>query len=60
MQYPFEVGDIVWIVKPEYRAPYGPFSIVKAHPDDKFELVKESDNSAHDELVEGKHLRRDD
>ena len=58
-KFPFEIDETVWIVKPEYRAPLGEFRISKAHPNDRFELVKVSDNSVHPELVEGKFLRRD-
>ncbi len=57
-QYPFEVGETVWVVKPDYRAPLGEFRIVKAHPDDFFELVRGSDNQPHTELIAGKDLRR--
>lgn len=57
-QFPFEKDEVVWIVKPEYRAPLGEFRIAKAHPDDTYELVRCSDNTLHSELVEGKHLRR--
>ena len=59
LQFPFEKDEVVWIVKPEYRAPMGEFRIVKAHPNDKYELVRLSDNTPHSILVEGKHLRRD-
>ena len=48
----------MWIVKPEYRAPLGEFRIVKAHPNDVFELARCSDNAPHSERVEGKELRR--
>ena len=57
LQFPFEVGEIVWIMKPGYRAPLGEFRIVKAHPDNMYELVK-SDDTPHSELVEAKDLRR--
>ncbi|KAI1174284.1 hypothetical protein F4777DRAFT_390146 [Nemania sp. FL0916] len=57
--YPLEVGEIVWIVKPEYRAPFGPFTIHKACSDDTFQLVKRSHNTFHPELVQGKYLKRD-
>jgi hypothetical protein len=50
---------VVWIVKPEYRAPLGEYIITKAHPHDCFELRKKSDNTTHPELVEAKHLTRD-
>ncbi|KAF5012411.1 hypothetical protein FDECE_1540 [Fusarium decemcellulare] len=56
--FPFETGEIVWILKPGYRAPLGEFRIQKAHPDDMFELVSCATNATHPELVEGKHLRR--
>ena len=57
-QFPFEKGDVVWIMKLEYRAPLGKFRITKAHPNDRYELFRCSDNTIHSELVEGKHLRR--
>ncbi|KAK4695584.1 hypothetical protein P7C71_g2193, partial [Lecanoromycetidae sp. Uapishka_2] len=57
-EFPLEKGDVVWIVKPEYRAPLGEFRITKAHPNDKYELVRCSDNILHCDLVEGKHLCR--
>lgn len=59
LKFPFETGETVWIVKPEYRAPLGEFQILKAHPNDKFELLKISDNTIHHEHVDGKFLRRD-
>jgi hypothetical protein len=59
MQFPFEIGDTVFIVKPGFRSPLGEFIIAAAHADDKFELKLKSDNSPYDELVEGKYLRRD-
>jgi hypothetical protein len=59
LKYPFEIGETVWIVKAEYRAPLGEFRISQAHPNDMFELVKISDNSVHPELVEAQYLRRD-
>jgi hypothetical protein len=49
----------VWIVKPTDRSPLGEFRITKALPDNKFELAKVSDGSAHLELVDLKDLRRD-
>ena len=49
----------MWIVRPEYRAPLGEFLIVRAHPNDFYELVRRSDNTPHPELIEGKYLRRD-
>lgn len=49
----------MWIVKPGYRAPLGEFRIVKAHPDNMYELVRASDNAPHSELVQGKDLRRE-
>ena len=58
LQFPFEQGEIVWIVKPGYRAPLGEFRIVKAHPNNMYELVRSSDDTPHSELVEGKDLRR--
>ncbi|KAI9653539.1 MAG: hypothetical protein M1821_007047 [Bathelium mastoideum] len=57
--FPFEVGDTVWVVKPEYRAPLGEFKINRACPNDTFELLKVADGSIHTELVEGKYLTRD-
>lgn len=57
-EFPFEKDEVVWIVKPEYRAPLGEFSIVRAHPDDLYELVRRSDNTPHPNLIEGKYLRR--
>jgi len=57
-KFPFEIGETVWIVKAEYRAPLGEFCISRAHSNDMFELVKISDDTVHPELVEGKYLRR--
>jgi hypothetical protein len=54
-----ENGDVVWIVKPEYRAPLGEFIIVKAHPNPRFELIRKTDMSPHTKLAEEKYLRRD-
>lgn len=58
-KFPFEINEIVWIVKPAFRAPLGEFRISKAVLDDKFELIKVSDNTLYPEEVEGKYLRRD-
>ncbi|KAF5705718.1 serine threonine kinase [Fusarium mundagurra] len=57
--FPFELGEIVWIVQPGYRAPRGEFRITKVHPDDLFELVDCATNIVHPDLVEGQYLRRD-
>jgi hypothetical protein len=57
-KFPLEVGETVWIVKPEFRAPVGEFRVSKAHPNDRFELVNMSDNTVYPELVEGKFLHR--
>ncbi|MCJ1469372.1 hypothetical protein MMC07_008005 [Pseudocyphellaria aurata] len=57
-EFPFETNEIVWIKKPEHRTPMGEFRIVQAHPNDKYELVRCSDNTLHSELIEGKHLLR--
>jgi hypothetical protein len=59
VKFPFEVGEKVWIVKPEWRAPLGEFSITKAHANEKFELVKISNNTLYPELVEKGFLSRD-
>ncbi|CAM1506161.1 Fc.00g058020.m01.CDS01 [Cosmosporella sp. VM-42] len=57
-EYPLELGELVWIVKPEFRAPLGQFRITTAHEDDKFELIRCSDNQPYPQLVEGKYLKR--
>lgn len=57
--YPFELGDTVWIVKPEYRTPLGEFIIMKAHPNKYFELARKADRVPHPELVAETHLTRD-
>lgn len=59
LNYPFEIGETVWIVKAEYRAPSGEFRISKAHPNNMFELVKILDNPVYPDLVEAQYLRRD-
>ncbi|KAF5586114.1 serine threonine kinase [Fusarium pseudoanthophilum] len=58
-EFPFEIGETVWIVQPGYRAPRGEFRITKVHPDDLFELVDCATNVVHPDFVEGKYLRRD-
>ena len=58
MQFPLEIGDTVWVKKPGYRAPLGEFRIVKAHPQNMFELVVKSTGVAHSELVEGRYIMR--
>jgi len=53
------VGEVVYIVKPELRAPLGEFRVSRAHPGDKFELVKVEDGTIYPGLIEGVYLRRE-
>ncbi|KAK0659740.1 hypothetical protein QBC41DRAFT_331325 [Cercophora samala] len=57
--FPFETGEVVWLFKTGYRALLGPFRITEAHPNDKFRIVKISDNTTYPEIVYGSDLRRD-
>lgn len=59
IEYPFELGDTVYIVRPDWRAPLGPFYISKALPNSEFELVHISDDVPYGEAVEEKLLYRD-
>ena len=57
-QFPFEKGELVWVVKPTFRAPLGEFRISKAFPNETFELIKLSDNTVYPEKVEKRFLKR--
>lgn len=59
LQYPFEIGDIVWLLASNLRAVVGEYRIVDALPNDEFELEKVDDGTPYPTPVEGKYLRRD-
>jgi hypothetical protein len=59
VQYPFEVGDIVWLLSSNLRAVLGEYRITNALPNDEFELVRLDTGTPHHTPVQGKYLKRD-
>jgi len=57
-EFPLEPGDKVWILKPGFRAPVGPFIIEKILPNNAFELREEASGITYNELVDGGFLKR--
>ncbi|KAK4448748.1 hypothetical protein QBC34DRAFT_406668 [Podospora aff. communis PSN243] len=57
--FPFEIGETVWVFKAGYRALLGPFRIVRAHAANRFELVTLPGGVVYPELVDGGDLRRE-
>lgn len=58
-QFPFELNEEVYIDKPSFRSPMGPFIITQLLPNDRYELSDASTRVVHGEIVEGKDLKRD-
>ena len=58
-EYPFEIGETVYILKPSSRAAIGPFEITKALSDHRFELKDMASGELHSEEVDARYLRRD-
>lgn len=59
LEFPFEIGETVWILKPSFRAPLGPYKINRALVNNKFELKEETNGAIYAEEVEARFLRRD-
>lgn len=49
----------MWILKPSFRAPLGPYKINKALANHRFELKEEPSGAIYAEEVEARFLRRD-
>lgn len=59
LQFPYEIGETVWILKPSFRAALGPYKINRALANHRFELKEEGSGVIYAEEVEARFLRRD-
>lgn len=59
VKFPFEIGETVYILKPSFRAAIGPFEILRALSNHRFELKDLNTGMLHTEEVEARFLRRD-
>lgn len=59
LEFPYEIGETVWILKPSFRAALGPYKINRALANHRFELKEEGSGVIYAEEVEARFLRRD-